>query len=456
MATESLAGQIPIELVSMIDTLDTTSKLIKTLQLKLICAWKHLSEMSKGDYTEAIDQFVRLLPSAHKQLWEVDQTLVNWYQTQFLTQCKNTTAERALKSFVTDSDYKSLKTSIWGSRVITDMKAPKAAKKIATRETVSIELPPLFDSSKKELTLELEENNPFEKEIDSVPFKKVELSKDRSKNTLSLDVLDLRVLEDPNKKVLHSVNAESPALQSLADLNTDFERKKISYFVQNGDKGGIVYYLPLSKDSSTLTEYKINKPFTKGFVHPSDQGPVAVFQLSSKEVCIFRPDIQNPRGPGVWGENLNKNKSRDLVAFEYRNQHGIILLKESEKLYAIFFNDKCEITLNDKSTGFIDTELSVPSSSTGDHLNTHIYFKPNGLPFPYFFNVFKSFVLVSFYSNSKGAAYVTIRSQLLTLNPIIESATWVWIACEKYGTEEALQVKVKAGSNNTKIGFIKF
>ena len=450
MATDSLAGQIPIDLVSVIDTLDTTCKLTKTLKLKLLSTWKYLSETIPGDNTEAIAEFVRLLTQAHKQLWEVDQTLVSWYQSQFLNQCKNATTERALKSFVTDSEYKSLKTSIWGNRVITDMKAPKAAKKIATRETITNELPSLFDLSLKELALEVEDKNQK-----YIAFKQAELNPGK---TLSLKVLDIKKLDDQNKEVKCLINSNSPGPLKDSDLNIDIERKKICYIVKNtgSDKGGIVYYLPpadFATPNPVLTEYKITKDFSKGIVHPSEQGPVAVFELSSpNEVLIFRPDIQNPKGPGVWGENLNKSKSRTLVAFDYRNQHGIILLRESNKFYGIFFNDKCEITLDDRSKVLFDTELPVPPTASETYLSTHIYFKPNGLPFPYFFNIFESFVLVNFYSNNKGAAYVSIRCQKLDLKTPVKSADWVWIACQKYGIEEALMMKPE----KDKICWIKF
>jgi hypothetical protein len=333
------------------------------------------------------------------------------------------------------------------------MKAPKAAKKIATRETITNELPPLFDLSLKELALEVEDENPFGTKY--TPFKQAELNPGK---TLSLKVLDTKVLDDSNKKVQCLINSNSPGPLTINDLNIDIERKKICYIVKTTDKGGIVYYLPpadFATPNPVLTEYKINKDFSKGIVHPSEHGPVAVFELTSpNEVRIFRPDIQNPKGPGIWGENLNKSKTRNLVAFDYRNQHGIILLKESNKLYGIFFNDKCEITLDDRSTVFFDTELPVPPTASETYLNTHIYFKPNGLPFPYFFNIFKSFVLVNFYSNNKGAAYVSIRCQKLDLNTPVKSAEWVWIACQKYGIEEALMMKPEP--ENGKICWIKF
>ena len=461
MADNSIAGKIPIDLVSLIDTLDTTSKLCKTIKLKLLCTWKHLSEkfQTTTDST-SVREFIHILGAAHKDLWSVDNTLSDWYQNKLMNQATDKQLQTALKAYTSDSEFKSIKNSIWGSRVITDIRIPKSEKKAAIKETVTSELTPLVSYNTQDVPFD-EVTGDVNKPIS--PFKQAKLN---DNNTITV----YRIFQSTTKdKPIPIVDgATEPKQLNEADIGVDIQKKKVCYLKKKGIDW-VLYYVPpaeFDKDSPKTAEYKIekDKKVVKGFARIGDHGPVVVVQIESSEksyeVRILRSSLVESSSFSLtneWGEKLNKNPKLELVAFEYRRQHGVILLKEDNKYCAIFFNDKNGPTLNSSALGYFDYDL-FEQPCTEAHLNTHIYFKSNGLPFPYFVHVFQSFVLINYYSNNRGAAYVSIRSQRLKIDPTPVNATaikvgWVWTKSDRYEAEERLML-ILEGTTEKKL--VKF
>lgn len=465
MDQTSLADKMPIDLVSTIDTLDMLSKSAKTVKLKLLCAWKHISEKQHSALeSEAVQEFIKILIPAHKKLWALNQTLLDWYKNEINNVAKQQLHD-SLNAYMTDSQFRSIKNSIWGGRLITDIKLPKAQKKATIKETVSSELTPLVSYNAKHLSFE--EQTP--EELKNGPFKQVQLEAEKK----SLKIL--RIFSSTPKKSIAIV--ESDKLNPVEDqhISTDIQRKEVCY-LRSKDKDWVLYYVPpteFDKDMPKAVEYKIPKAAHRGFARVGEHGPVAVFECvadsSKSEVRIMRliqrEDEKNDQI--VWGENLNVAQARELVAFEYRRKHGVILLRDPTtntsketgfKYSVVIFNDKNGQTLDFKTSGYFDCDLfEKPCSDI--HLNTHVYFKQNGLPFPYFVHVFQKFVLVNYYSNNRGAAYVSIRTQKLDIveGNNITDASWCWTKSNEDRSEAVERLLLTMINGTTKTDrYVKF
>ncbi len=458
MDQTGLTGKIPISLVSLIDSLDTSSKLLKTLKLKVLCSWKYLTEKNLTSDSASVREFNTLVESSHKKLWEVDKALLNWYDGELVKLAKDSQLQAALKSFTTDSEYKTIKNSIWGTRVITEVKVPKVQKVATIKESISNELTPLFDHNVKQVAFDIE----TPESLRAQPFKQVKVVANNPQNLRILKVFE----SAPNERSIPISGNDN--LRPLEEIHTcaDIQRKKICY-LRRRDKEWFMYLVTptnFDKDQPETTEVRIEKSAVQGFVQQGEQGPIAVFDCevsaSAREVRIMRLDTS--RNQSVWGENLNKSSTRELVNFAYRRQHGVIVLKQSNKYSAIFFNDKCATTLDYQAPGYFDCDL-FEQPRNEKYLSSHIYFKANGLPFPYFVHVFESFVLVNYYSNNRGAAYVSIRSQRLEIGDNAVSANWTWTQSDRYEAVERLVLEFlpkeaagqPAGARNVRL-LVKF
>jgi hypothetical protein len=447
----SLEGRIPLELVSLLDTLDTMVKTTKTIKLKLLCTWATLSEKNESPDMPSIKEFNRLLTDAHQKLWKTEHELLTWYKTQLVELSKEGKLTKALTSYTSDNEFRTNKKSIWGSKLITDLKAPNISKKQAVKQFISNELTPLFDYTIKKVPIDDAIQYDGKKK-----FTQISLTQSNNQQTITL----LKNQQSPPKTFnVSNKNNHSPV--EIAHISADIDRKKLCYLSRKEKEWTLFYLSPSTFDNEepAMIETPINRAAVQGFLHIGEQSLVGVFDCevsaNNREVRILRVDsTDRTRITSTWGENLNGSSNRELVSFSYRRQHAVIMLKQSNKYSAIFFNDKSSPTTDAKAPGYFDCDL-FEQSNEARYLSSNIYFKSNGLPFPYFVHIFDSFLLVNFYSNIRGAAYVSIRSQRLDYQFKISRAEWCWTESDLYDAEERLLLEYTSSDASVK-KFVKF